>query len=291
VFDVDGVLLDDKASFRAAVIATARFLTSACGAPEVTIEEVAAFKRAGGLNNDWDLAYALVGLLKAKYEARLWGDPVSSQNKTPDMSLTQLAAQSNGQGLHWVRSIVPPDMLPDYAVVQAIVNEYYWGSDLLIERLGQQPQYVTDHRGYVWQEPPLIAPGFLVALNAQGVKQFGIITGRNRPELSMGLDLLGLNGAFGFTLTAEDAAKPDPQALNAAVAALGAQTVLYIGDTRDDLELVRNYRASFSTSGVLSVAAIVAPPAEWSFWQSLGVDLLLSATSFLPEAIAEIRAS
>jgi HAD superfamily hydrolase (TIGR01549 family) len=65
VFDCDGVLLDVRDSYSRAVAWTASTLVEAfTGAklPEALFDERLnfAYKRTGGLNNDWDLTYALV---------------------------------------------------------------------------------------------------------------------------------------------------------------------------------------------------------------------------------------
>ena len=61
LFDIDGVLIDVSASYRDAIRLTVQtYLQDVVGlAPSpdelVSREDVAAFKLAGGFNNDWDL--------------------------------------------------------------------------------------------------------------------------------------------------------------------------------------------------------------------------------------------
>ena len=55
VFDVDGVLVDVRASYRAAIAATVRDLTG----DDVAPEEIQAYKNLGGYNNDWLLTRRL----------------------------------------------------------------------------------------------------------------------------------------------------------------------------------------------------------------------------------------
>lgn len=276
VFDVDGVLLDDKASFRAAVISTVAHLTAHLNSPGVTLDEVAAFKKAGGLNNDWDLAYVLVALVTARYR-----DQADAEWPT----LSALAAESQGGGVEWVKSRVPDDALPDYEVVKQVVNEFYWGTDLVRERLGLVPRHLKSHRGYVLDEPALIPAGFLDDMKRRGIEHFGIITGRTRAELAMGLEVLRLDGSFGCVVPAEEGAKPDPALLWRMVEFFDPNCMIYVGDTRDDFELVRRYRATASSGAPPALSVIVAPMADWGYWQGLGVDVVVSETRVLLDVL------
>jgi histidinol-phosphate aminotransferase len=57
LFDVDGVLVDDSASYRTAIRMTAQhFLRE-----EISPDEIQRFKDRGGYNDDWDLTEALIG--------------------------------------------------------------------------------------------------------------------------------------------------------------------------------------------------------------------------------------
>ncbi|MGQ9677333.1 MAG: HAD family hydrolase [Chloroflexota bacterium] len=280
VFDVDGVLLDETVSFRKAVIATVRHLTEHLGAPPVTLDEVAAFKRAGGLNNDWDCAYVLAALVTAKHSRSV------SAGDWP--SLEALAAESQGGGVEWVKGRVPAEALPDPSTVRQLVNEHYWGTDLMEQRLGETPRFLKSHRGFVWQERTLIPPGFLDALRAAGARQFGIITGRNRVELAMGLENLGMAECFGCMVSTEEVKKPDPEALWRMVRAFKPGSMVYIGDARDDLDLVINFKATAGTSAPPVLSVVVAPPAYWDYWRQLGADAVVTETAALLKVLESL---
>src|SRR5215469_17941501 len=97
IFDVDGVLIDTSRSYRLSVIATTEYIVgdhlglwqrdTAASASLVTLEDVRAFKLAGGFNNDWDLAFTLTALCTARL--REWrGQPQAA------ISLEEWAAQA-----------------------------------------------------------------------------------------------------------------------------------------------------------------------------------------------------
>lgn len=56
IFDVDGVLVDVRDSYRKTIIETANYFTGA----EFTLADTQRIKDRGGFNNDWDVTYALV---------------------------------------------------------------------------------------------------------------------------------------------------------------------------------------------------------------------------------------
>src|SRR2546428_12046954 len=83
-FDIDGVLIKTTASFRAADIAVAEYVAGTIhrldwgqqeGKQLVTLEDVNAFKQAGGYNNQWGMCYLLASPSPAR--ARGWkGTPL-----------------------------------------------------------------------------------------------------------------------------------------------------------------------------------------------------------------------
>src|SRR2546423_6367472 len=74
-FDIDGVLIKTTASFRAADIAVAEYVAGTIhgldwgqqeGKQLITLEDVSAFKQAGGYNKDWGMCYLLASLSTAR---------------------------------------------------------------------------------------------------------------------------------------------------------------------------------------------------------------------------------
>lgn len=61
VFDMDGVLVDVSRSYRETIRRTVEHFTGRRPSPE----QIQAFKNRGGMNNDWDLSFALIRELGA----------------------------------------------------------------------------------------------------------------------------------------------------------------------------------------------------------------------------------
>jgi HAD superfamily hydrolase (TIGR01548 family) len=73
ILDMDGVLIDVSESYREVVRRSVlAYLRSVIGAPvppdgAVTLRDVDAVKKSGGLNNDWDLTYAIIDIVLRRF--------------------------------------------------------------------------------------------------------------------------------------------------------------------------------------------------------------------------------
>jgi phosphoglycolate phosphatase-like HAD superfamily hydrolase len=312
VFDVDGVLIDTTRSYRLSVIATTEYIVgdhlklwqrnTASNAPLVTLEDVRAFKLAGGFNNDWDLAFAFSALCTA--QRREWlGQPEATRSFNDWATQAHEAIQQGQGGIGWVRAIVPVSAQPEYDLVQTIHDEYYWGADLLRELLHREPRYAPDAPGLVRNEEVLMPASLLGNLAMQGMQRFGLITGRVSAEVPWAVRLLDAHtedsaiqrfpGKWGVSpfeqiISGDEIAKPDPTALSLTAQRLGTGAGFYIGDTADDLGLVLNYRAAYEASQPPFLAIIIATGHEAEVYRERGADLLLSHISELPGALEKV---
>ena len=282
IFDVDGVLIDDAVSYHATVKAVVQHVvTTLYGHPNergrVTDADILAFKAAGGFNDDWLLSYTLCGIALARNGA------------TPP--LVQIAAESEGRGMTWVRERYFSRLVLEFEVVERVCMEYYWGTELLQERLGLNAQYYRGP-GFVNEERSLVPLDFFDQLRAINVVRFGLITGRNDIELLAGLQTLGLANQqlFGYVVDSTQIRKPDPAALLGAMTTLKPSRAVYIGDTGDDLQLVLNYRQSVE-SGTPCLAIIVAKPGQREHFAGAGADIVLDRTIELPAALQRITSN
>jgi len=282
IFDVDGVLIDDVVSYHATVKAVVRHVvTTLYGHPsrisKVTDADILAFKTAGGFNDDWQLSYTLCGIALARNGA------------TPP--LTQIAAESEGRGMVWVRERYFSRLDLEFELVEQICMEYYWGAELLQERLGLSAQYYRGP-GFVNEERSLVPLDFFDQLRAINVVHFGLITGRNDVELLAGLQTLDLadQQLFGYVVDSTQIRKPDPAALLGAIITLKPSRAVYIGDTGDDLQLVLNYRQSVE-SGTSCLAVIVAKPGQRGHFAGAGADIVIDQTIEFPAALQRITSN
>ena len=278
VFDVDGVLIDVSKSYTQAVKDTVRRYVRN-PATDTTLEQhMAALRRAGGFNNDWDLAYGLIALARA-------GERLSDQGQGP-LEVEEIAAMTGGRGLEFVRTLVPPGALPEYEEVLATGERLYWGSDT-----AEQPQRDGTDReskeGLRMLEKPLVTFGFFDELRGLGVKKLGILTGRNRRETRHALEILGYTcqSPFDVTLTSEQFSKPDPAALSYLARVLETTRGIYVGDTGDDLRLVQEYSKSATRRGPTFASVMIATGSSADYFKRNGADVVLETAGDLPRLL------
>ena len=261
VFDVDGVLIDVSRSFTRAVKDTITRYVEHTETDATIEQQIAALRRVGGFNNDWDLAYGLIALLRAQKE-------FSEPGHTPPQ-LEQTAAETGERGLEMIRALVPPGALPDYDEVHATGNRLYWGSG-------------TD--GLHLLERPFVTSEFFDQLRGLGVEKMGLFTGRDRHEAGAALKTLGYTGETPFSaiVTSDEFTKPDPAALVHLARELETKRGVYVGDTGDDLRLVQEYSRSAAPEAPTFASVMIAKGSSADYFERSGADAVLGSTAELP---------
>jgi len=297
-FDVDGVLIKTSESFRAADIAVAEYVAGTIfgldwgqreGKPLVTLEDVSAFKQAGGYNNDWDMCYLLASLSTARL--REWqGTPLAQRSSQEWAALSRAANLAGHGGSQWVNEIVPASARLDYTLIGDLYHEYYWGAAEYPRRFGEAARYLPDAPGFVHRETLLFAPDFPARLRAAGVRRLGMITGRVGPEVDSALErIAAYSGArwWDVMISATQCPKPDPRALQLAIEATGARGGMYIGDTADDHDLVINYSAIRKPTDPEILAVMLVHDDEIAIYQQRGADMIIGKVEDVLECLPE----
>ncbi len=299
-FDVDGVLIKTSESFRAADIAVAEYVAGTIfgldwgqreGKSVVTLEDVNAFKQAGGYNNDWDMCYLLASISTARL--REWRGTALAQRSSQEWAALSRAANLAGHGgSKWVNEIVPASARLDYKLIGDLYHEYYWGAAEYPKRFGEAARYLPDAPGFVHRETLLFAPDFHTRLHDAGLRRLGMITGRVGPEVDSALERIeAYVGArwWDVVISATQCPKPDPRALQLAIEAVGARGGMYIGDTADDHDLVINYSAIRKPADPAILAVMLVHDDEVAIYQQRGADMIIGKVEdvlgCLPETV------
>lgn len=320
VFDMDGVLIDNAHILEFDIVTLRFIFTQVYGLRDSGMElltraEIAAFKQAGGFNDDFDLIYGVVALYNAARLEQGIGDTASLRHALPDLIPIARAQQD---GLPGLLAGVPPAARPDWTMVQEVCGEIYWGADTVRQKLGREPHYV-DRVGMCEQEQAFAKAPLMDALTALGLTNWGIITGRIAIEMDMALRHLPANMQQPMAqVTGDVLRKPDPTALVRLARTIASSGGYYVGDTADDLRLVQNYMAlragdrSFSNAAPIErtigiairplaedkvsgddlppfLSIMVAPPAEEALWQERDADAIIGNVNELPELLRKMR--
>lgn len=287
-FDVDGVLIRTTDSFRATDVAVAEYVAGRIhgldwgqgeGKPLVTIEDVNAFKQAGGYNNDWDMCYLLASLCTARL--REWKGTALAERSSAEWAELSRAANLRGHGgVEWVNEVIPASARLDYGMIGDLYHEYYWGADEMPRRFGHAARYLHDAPGFVHNETMLYERELPEMLRRSGVRHLGMITGRVGPEVDSALERMeAYSGVrwWDVVISADTWPKPDPRALQAAIDAVGTRGGLYIGDTADDHDLVIHYKEVKRVDEPEILAVMLVHEDEVEVYQERGADFIIGA--------------
>lgn len=267
--DVDGVLIDVHGSFREVtrtiVPAMQRRLGNRAAVWTPTHSDLAAFKRVGGFNDDIDLSVSLIQIGLTGHDR--------------EVAAIVAAIEHCGGGPEGLAAAIPePLPVIDITAVRRLFDETYWGAERYEELFEERAIHVSSGPGLIERERPLVGAGFLDEIRARGLEQVAIITGRSAVEWEAALAVLGWSAAdIAVSVTGESVRKPDPACLDIVVDECGSESMVYVGDTRDDWELVRRYRAERPRHRRVT-GVIVDNDDSPTWYRNLGVDIVVSAT-------------
>jgi HAD superfamily hydrolase (TIGR01548 family) len=280
VLDIDGVLVDVADSYRRAIVES---VESVYG-DTIERDDVQPFKDAGGFNDDWELTYA----------AALY---VLARREKPQLSLetyTGLIAASGG-GLEGARTAIADELDPaareqvlaewDQERLRDVFQQLYLGEELYRELEGGEPDLET--QGYVHDESVLLAPDTREALEAWPL---GVLTGRPAAEADIALERVGLavDDDRRFTMDDWTGGKPDPEALVALAERLEAGTVVFAGDTLDDVHTATNAAEADPDREYLGVGVLtggLTGEEGRRKYEEAGADAVLESVNDLPERL------
>ena len=236
VLDVDGVLVDESDSYRRAIIETIERRHGTT----IERETIQRFKEAGGFNNDWELTDGATLFVLAR-EAGYGGDAVEFTDAIADResggvagarAVLREAAERDGFDADAVEDEWDPEG------IRATFQALYLGTELYREIEGGEPPFEAP--GYLHDEPVLVEPGTIEAL--QSGFSVGVLTGRPAAEAGIALERAGLSVPDEHRFTMDDWAegKPHPRALVTLAERFDADSVVFIGDTLDDIRTATN---------------------------------------------------
>jgi HAD superfamily phosphatase len=284
VLDVDGVLVDVADSYRRAIVEAVEHVYGD------TIEkaDVQQFKDAGGFNNDWTLTDA----------AALWVLASRENGTVGSVAEFTDAVAEHGGGLAGAEAVVDASLDPEAVQrvreswqperLRDVFQQLYLGTEYYERFEGGEPE--LDAEGFIHDEDRLIAPETVEALTADW--PVCVLTGRPSDEADVALDRVGLDvpGERRFTMDDWEAGKPNPRALVALAERTGADSVVFVGDTLDDVETALNAREAdpdreYHAVGVLTGG--LTGEAGRRKYHEAGADHVLDSVNDLPALLEE----
>lgn len=323
VFDMDGVLVDVSRSYRDVVRRAARLCLQGTRNwhrlpdPLFGLEELARVKQRGGLNNDWDLTYAVLQRLFLLIDGPR--RPVSGwegyEETIEACDVARLAAFLNREprplevlfegakpsGDRFVESLYDGDV-GSGNIIKQVFQEIYLGGQLFERIYGIRPRR-NSGQGLIERESPLVDLRVLERLAAKHI--LAVATGRPRMEAEYALNRFRMTAFFDALMTHDEclaeeqrrlretgtpvcAGKPDPFMLEAIARRYPRDIVrrYYVGDMPDDMFAAS--RSKWDYSGIGFVGSAPDKRALEAQLRKAGAACVIETFEDLPARLAEL---
>jgi HAD superfamily phosphatase len=190
---------------------------------------------------------------------------------------------------------------PASSLLRRVFNEYYYGPALLKQLHGITP-IVGCRTGLIDSEKVLVSPETLGSLSSLLPKsRMAIVSGRSR--LGTEYTLTGLMKFFQDSpmifLEDHDASinarspipgKPNPESLLLAAEQTGASgTILYVGDSAEDLIMMSNAKSVRPNLAFCGIIGAAYGPRRASMFAESGADAVLESVNGLPALLSSLR--
>ena len=233
VLDVDGVLVDVADSYRRAIVESIGHVYG----ETIQKADIQQFKDAGGFNNDWELTdaaalYVLAGREGLELSLSTFTDRVAATGGGVSAAETVILDALGPAERERVMNEWDPNRLRE------VFQQLYLGSDLFRDLEDADP--AMDTPGYIHDEPVILDAATVEALQAD--YDVGVLTGRPSAEADIALDRVGLDvpDEHRFTMDDWEEGKPHPRALVTLAERFDAESVVFVGDTLDDVRTAVN---------------------------------------------------
>ncbi|WP_440763374.1 TIGR01548 family HAD-type hydrolase [Natronorubrum sp. DTA7] len=235
VLDIDGVLVDVEDSYRRAILESIERVYDRT----IRKADIQQFKDAGGFNNDWELTYAAALYVLA-----------TSENYGESIDDFTDAIATRGGGLEAAEDAIRDELGAratqrvmnrwDREQLRDVFQQLYLGADLYRGLEGGDPD--IESRGFIHDEPILLGDETREHLLEN--YDVGVVTGRPEAEAEIALERVGLEREIPlehrFTMDDWEEGKPHPHALTTLADRFDADTVVFVGDTLDDVRTATN---------------------------------------------------
>ncbi|MFC6764054.1 TIGR01548 family HAD-type hydrolase [Natrinema soli] len=244
VLDIDGVLVDVADSYRRAIVES----VDAVYDRTIRKDDIQLFKDAGGFNNDWELTDAAALYILATEEGyreslEEYTDGIAAAGGGLEAAETVVREAIGSRATQRVTDRLNRERLRD------VFQQLYLGDELYRGLEGGEPDLERETDGFIHDEPVLLEADARDRL-LEG-DDVGVLTGRPEAEAEIALGRVGLDDAIPvehrFTMDDWEEGKPHPRALTTLAGRFDAESVVFIGDTLDDIRTAVNAGDADST--------------------------------------------
>jgi phosphoglycolate phosphatase-like HAD superfamily hydrolase len=250
LFDIDGVLVDIRKSYNAAIKKTVEYMLKSITGRSfrglVTDQVILKFRASGGFNNDTDTTYAitlamLVRPPKNVAQGRKFLMQVAgSADDTGYLSVERFLAS---YGIEKWKKLLNYPASVKYSMLARVFDELFYGPELFRKQDHMEPKYWAGSRPLIKYDRLDVCTKTMKKLNEMFGGQLAIVSGRSWLAAEYSLKPVMKYFNLGACVFLEDEkreyAKPNPYAIKHAMEVMGAKSAVYSGDSAEDLMMAR----------------------------------------------------
>ena len=305
LFDIDGVLVDIRKSYNIVIKKTIDFILKYAAGNTflkgiVNDEIILKFRQTGGFNNDTDTTYAiaLAILLNPQKSIRSTREFLSFIAKNTDDEGITSVEKFLSSYFHYAdvqklkEKLVYPASVGN-SLLATIFDEFFYGPKLFLKYHKIKPKYYFGK--------PLIENDKLLATSStinELTKKFGgnvaIISGRSKLAAEYSLkpifNIFNHRACIFLEDEEREYSKPNPYAIKKAMKVMNSKTAIYVGDSTEDLLMVRRAEKETDTKiaffGVYGCSTRPALTARQ--FRKIGAEAIIENVNILPNILNKV---
>lgn len=303
LFDIDGVLVDIRRSYNAAIKKTVEHMLRSIAGRSfrglVTDQLILKFRQSGGFNNDTDTTYAITLAMLARAPEgvaegrRLLAKVADNADETGYLSVEKFLA---GYGIEkWKKLLAYPAPVKD-SMLARVFDELFYGPELFRKQNHLEPKYVTGGRPLIKNDRRAVSAKTMKRLHEMFGSNLAIVSGRSRLAAEYSLrpviKYFNIDACVFLEDERREYAKPNPYAIKRAMEAMDARSAVYAGDSAEDLLMAR--RAEKEVGVKIAFVGIYGnspqPAKTAAQFRQEGVEAIAKSVDQLPNTINKVLA-
>lgn len=303
LFDIDGVLVDIRKSYNAAIKKTVEYMLKSTNGKSfrglVTDQIILKFRQTGGFNNDTDTTYAItLSMLahspKSVPEGRRFLIRVAeSADESGYLSVEKFLA---GYGIEkWKKLLAYPAPVND-SMLARVFDELFYGPELFKKQNNLEIRYWAGGRPLIKNDKISVSVRTMKRLHEMFGGNLAIVSGRSKLaaeySLRQVMKYFNIDACVFLEDERREYAKPNPYAIKRAMGAMGARTAVYAGDSAEDLLMAR--RAEKEAGVKIMFVGVYGnspqPARTVAQFKQEGVEAIAKSVDQLPNTINKVLA-
>ncbi len=303
LFDIDGVLVDIRKSYNAAIKKTVEFMLRSIGGRSfrglVTDPLILKFRQSGGFNNDTDTTYAItLAMLASAPKSVAQGrrfliNVAENADETGYLSVEKFLA---GYGIEkWKKLLAYPAPVKD-SMLSRVFDELFYGPELFRKQNRMEPKYWSGGRPLIKNDRLAVSTKTMKKLHEMFGGNLAIVSGRSRLaaeySLKSVMKYFNIDACVFLEDEKREYAKPNPYAIKRAMEAMNARSTVYAGDSVEDLLMAR--RAEKEVGAKIAFVGIYGnspqPKKTVVQFKREGVEAIAKNVAQLPNTINKVLA-